>query len=570
MKKQLKLRKIKQVKSTKAITRTNAQDEQHELARQKDYYEMADHYMEGKAYMNRRRSWLRFSQGFRLFYHLISVVLALMTALLLTTRYLEVQNLDWPSWLLLGLTYLLVLVFFAILEWGKKEKASDVFYKLASKGEAPTHQVIYLGLIVGGSLTVSAVGGSLIGDVQVDQTKALDTSEQQEVAKIEAHYAPRLTQLSATIAGLENLSTNSRLRRWGLTRGEQSNLESSKAERDTLLSKKTLAIKQIQGKYRSAQKENQNYRMIGMGIGFGLVLCMELLTIYAYYFHNMYMKRVQTEGVQSGILPDPKEPVEEVHSIPRAIEALVDGFQGVMLQMAQAIKESSSVSEPSPTSAQRGEISLRPSSTRVNTSDSPGVPATPDTPPSEKANVKSGEGVGDKPGSTGTPPPEKVQVKSTEDGVPVVTGVPDKPPPGKAKTKGNNNGIGNKPGTTGASGTPSSLKQYQGEPLKGGIVAGLSGTPGKRKKGYYIPPECFEKYYTGRDQEEAPYYKLRWYEAVLPDLKAGLKYSEILEKEYEVYDGQQKRYVKKKISDTTLRRTIVRGLKSLAKATDIS
>lgn len=584
MKKQLKLRKIKQVRSTKSITRTNVQDEQHELARQKDYYEIADHYMEGKTYMERRLGWLRFSRGFCLFYHIISVVLVLLTALLLTSRYLGVESLGWSGWLLLGLTYLLLFVFFAILEWGKKEKANDVFYQLASKGKAPTNQVIYLGLIVGVSLTVSAVGGSLVGDVQMDQTKALDSSKQQEIAKIEARYAPRLTQLSATIAGLENLSTNSRLRRWGLTASEQENLRTSKAERDTLLSKKTLAIKQVQGKYRNAKKENQHYRLIGMGISFGLVLCMELLTVYAYYFKNMYMKRVQTEGVQSEILPDPKEPVEEVHSIPRSIEALVGGFQGVMLQMAQAIKEPPPVSEPPSTSAQRGEISLRPSSTRVNTPDSPGVPATPDTPPFEKAKVKSGEDVDGKPGSTGTPPPEKVQVKSTEDSVSVVTGVPppeevqvksgsksDKPLSEKAKTKRRNNSVGNKPDTTVASGTPSSsLKQYQGEPLKDDIAAGLSGTSGKRKKGYYIPSECFEKYYTGRDREEAPYYKLRWYEAVLPDLKAGLKYSEILEKEYEVYDGQQKRYVKKKISDTTLRRTIVRGLKSLAGTTDIS
>ena len=149
MKKQLLLKEIKQVRSTQSITRSNAQDEEHLLATQKGHYEMADAYMEGKTYMERRRAWFRFSKGFRVFYHIVSVALALVTALLLTNRYLDIKGLDLFGGLLLGLTYLLLFVFFAILEWGKKEKASDVFYRLASKGKTPMNQVIYLGSVRG-------------------------------------------------------------------------------------------------------------------------------------------------------------------------------------------------------------------------------------------------------------------------------------------------------------------------------------------------------------------------------------------------------------------------------------
>ena len=600
MKKQLKLRKVKQARSTQSITRTNVQDEQYQLANQRAYYEAADAYMEGKTYLERRLGWFRFSKGFRVFYHIISVVLALITALLLTTRYLDLTGLDWPSWLLLGLTYLLVLVFFAILEWGKKEKASDVFYRLASKGEAPLNQMIYLGLIECVSLLVSALGGALIGDMQVDQTKTLDASEQQEIAKIEARYTPRLKQLSSIIAGLENLSMDSKLRRWGLTTSEQENLTTSKAERDTLRAEKTLATQGIQGKYNSAKKENQSYRIIGIGIGFGLVLFMELLTVYAYYFHNMYMKRVQAEGVQSEILPDPREESmlsEESHSTSAMIESLVGGFQTAMLQMAQFFKESSSVvSSPvtggsTPVSTPRSEISLRPSGTsnKGGTPGTTGVAGSTEvtgTSSPEAAKAKNNKGgTPETTEVTGTPSPEATKAKNNKGGTPETTGlagsteVTGTPPPKAAKVKNNKGGAPETTEVTGTpppkatkaksnkGGTPGVTPYYAGEPLKDGVAVGLtgmSGTTNERKNGYYIPPECFEKYYKGRDRTDWPYYKLRWYEAVIPDLKAGLTYREIKEKEYVVYDGQQKRYVKKKIRDTTLRRTIVGGLKSLA------
>ena len=96
-----------------------------------------------------------------------------------------------------------------------------------------------------------------------------------------------------------------------------------------------------------------------------------------------------------------------------------------------------------------------------------------------------------------------------------------------------------------------------------------AGKTVNRKRGYYIPVKCFERYFAGRDRDDEPYRKLRWYESVIPDLQQGLKYSEILEKKYQVYVFQQQRYIEKHISETTLKATIVRGLKSLANTADI-
>jgi hypothetical protein len=95
----------------------------------------------------------------------------------------------------------------------------------------------------------------------------------------------------------------------------------------------------------------------------------------------------------------------------------------------------------------------------------------------------------------------------------------------------------------------------------------LAGVKSRSKKtghnGYYIPPVCFKHYYEGRDRDDEPYRKLRWYEAVLPDLMQGVKYADILQKQYKVYDFRQDRYAVKNISDTTLRSTIVAQLKTL-------
>lgn len=551
-KKKLLLQGIKKVRSQMSLTRKNTQDESYQLSVQKDYYEKADEYMGGKTYLDRRLGWFKFSKGFRRFYHVISVVLAIITAGLLTTRYLDIFSFDWLSILLLILTFLLLLILFGSLEWGKKEKATDVFYKLASKGKAPVLQSVYLGLFVITSLLISAVGGALIGDRQVDKSQKFTSEKNTQTTQIKSEYAPRLAQLATTIAALENLATNPKLRRWGLTREEQANLLASKTERDTLMAKQQYAIEQTNSFYTKVTKENYTYRLIGMGIGFGVVLCLELLLVYAYYFHSLFMKRVQIEGVQNEILPDPAQgnvEVNEIASLPVLLEGLISGFQGTMVQMIRTLKE-----ELSPTEEQRSEISLRPS----------GVNPQPDG----DATAKTGKA--DMTAANAALEPAKGKAAKTD-----VTGKAGVPVSAATTTtsssvvttsiQAKDNIV--KRDTTGKAGV--SAKSKKGKPAttaKTGLKTKkvTPGTTINRKRGYYIPPECFEKYFAGRDRQDDPYRKLRWYDAVIPDLQAGLKYREILEKEYQVFDYQQQREVTKSICETTLKTTIVRGLKSLA------
>lgn len=561
MKKQFLLSKVKQAKSTKTLTRKNAYDEKHQISTTKEHYEAANAYMEGKSYLERRLVWYQLSQGFRVVYHFLSVVLAMITAGLLTTGHLDVFNLNWLSACLLILTYLLLLLLFFALEWGKKEKASDVFYKLVGKDKVPTLQVIYLGMFVSASLVVSAIGGALIGDAQVNKTRKFEANKMLEVQRLEAGYRPRLAQLTAMIAGLENMATNPQLRRWGLTKEEQANLESSKAERDTLLAKKDRATHQINRKYTNTIQENNAYRIIGMSVGFGLVLCLELLLVYAYYFRSVFMYRVQTEGVQYEILPDPsdEEDVQADETVSNAalIKAIVNGFQASMMQMTQLLKDSSSssgIASSTTSKEQRGEISLRPSTTRSqrDIADTADKSFTP-----KKANETDGLPLNKK--------------KSQGD----MADTADKPPQLKKadKTNGLPKSSGDMADTADKSPKSKKVNKTRTLPKGQGDMEDKTDKAGKtisRQRGYYIPAKCFERYFEGRDRDDEPYRKLRWYEAVIPDLQQGLKYKEILSKKYQVYEFQQQRYIEKRISETTLKATIVRGLKSLIDTTDIS
>ena len=538
MKKNNKLEEVKEARSMEASTSSNCYDEQHQMVLFKGHYEKARAYMQGKSYVERRLTWYEFSWWFRSIYHFVSVILALMTTGLIAVGHLDMTSLTWLGGLFAGLSFFLLLTLFVILEWGKKQKMKDVFYQWVStpasknKTKVPTLQWIYLGLLVGVSLVMSAIGGALLGDLQANKKKVFEGDKNKRIQQIEKGYKPRLSQLSSIIAGLEALATNTQVRRWGLTQSEQRNLMMSKAERDSLMVKKEQLILKLEMKYHTEMEANQVSRWWGMGLGFGIILCLELLTVYAYYFHNVFMQRVELEGVQYEVLSDPKESTrEDINSN----EILGDSFQTMILQVLQAFKETLKITDGT---LPRNEISLRPSRSNTQTD--------------EKGEVdlpsKPGKGQGDMaivPDKSVTSPKSKQGGTSSnkvqdEGDMAAVSDKADTPPKSK---KG---------------GMPSNKVKDDGD------MAIETGQTIHRKRGYYIPPECFERYFAGRGREDQPYRKLRWYEAVIPDLQQGLKYREILAKEYNVYDFQQDRYVKKRISETTLKATIVRGLKTLA------
>lgn len=499
------LKQIQQARALKSLGSRNAYDQQYKTARLKSYYEEAAAYMAGKSYLERRLSWFKFSLNFRRLYHPISVILSLTTAGLLTTRYLSWTDLNSLMIVVLLFTFICLVIIFVALEWGKKEKASDVFLKMAEGEKIPYLQWVSLLLLVSASLLVSALGGALIGETQTNKSKHLEQKKDTAIHRIDLKYQKRLAQLSRMIARLEHLSTDSRLRRWGLTKEEQTNLVSGKAERDTLLRQRTQEISFIDRDYIRATEANDSARLLGMGIGFGLVFLMELLMVYAYYFQGVFMKRVEIEGVQHEILPTPTAaPVTTGEPTTLLIaEAIAQSFGKIVAESSHSGGEGT----PPPPSSTRNEISLRPGKHKKNdqrnhTSGTTGSPGTPLT-----------KNEGSTLGSSGSPPLTGSQKKA---GISATTGTPP-----------------------------------------------MTATSIKKKLGYYIPSECFDRYYAGRDKVEEPFRKLRWYEAVLPDLQAGVKYQEILGREYEVYQAQQGRYVVKRIGDTTLRRTIVGGLKSL-------
>ncbi|EAY29822.1 hypothetical protein [Microscilla marina] len=663
------LQKIKQAHSATRLTTQNPYDEQHEVAKWKDHYEKAQQYMEGKSYLERRLVWFKLSKGFRTFYHPVSVILALVTATLLATRHLKLHSLGPTSIFLLLLTLACLLVIFGALEWGKKEKATDVFYRRANGRAVALVQWLYLGLLVFASLLVSALGGALIGDAQTNENKNIMADKVQAVQQVKTDHQTRLQQLAKTIAGLESLSVNPKVRRWGLTKAEQENLRAGKAEKAKLEQQQAQQIARLETRYGQRSQINHYYRHLGMGIGFSVVLMMELFLIYAYYFHNAFMKRVEAEGRQHAILPLPEEAKEGVLPHQEIITAVTQGLQ---TGFSQLINVSDSATE-SEGHDQRKEISLRPrgkpdpvnrhelhdslmnndgggmNKSGVKSKDShdslmggmnkSGVKSKDShdslmggmnksdvkskdchdslmggvnnhtTPMNKSSDVKS-KGCHDSLMDGGM---NKSDVKSKDCHDSLVDGGMNKSSDAKSKdchdslmggmnksdvkskdshdsltSDGmNKSGVKSKDSHDSLMGsmnnhtTPmnksSGVKSKDShDSLMGGSAAmnnratpivASNGVKQSRKKtgrnGYYISPICFDRYYEGRDCNDEPYRKLRWYETVIPDLMKGVKYGDILEKQYQVYDFRQDRYVVKNISDTTLRSTIVAQLKSL-------
>lgn len=533
MNKQL-LNKIKNARSTSKLTTQNEYDEQHETSQLKDYYEKAETYMAGKSYLERRMVWYKLGKNFRSFYHPVSVTLALITAVLLATRHLDRESLGIITIVLLSLTLILLLIIFAALEWGKKEKATDVFYKWVHNKPVPMLQWIYLTLFVLASLVVSAVGGALIGDVQTNQTKAIASKKATAIRQVKATDQKRLQQLATIIAGLEAMSVNTKVRRWGLTKKEQANLETSRKEKAAIEQKQSGKIARIEASYQQQTQANNYYRNIGMGIGFFVVLLMELLTIYAYYFHSVFMKRVQTEGKQNEILLPNKSTMKDTPESTvdtQVTDAVTQGFKNGLVQITNLVNGSANevspdTKEEQPVPDTRQEISLRPGAKTV-TEHSTNTAKTFE-PPGRAHNSA------------------KIQASGTDVKLP------------HQKTEVGHNSV-----QTLSEQSQNSV-QLPVSDTNAITPATHNNTAKKKVKGYHIPQQCFDIYYNTTDKTKEPFYTLWRYEDLFKDLLAGISYGVMITRYYKVYNTKIKEYERKQVGRSTIRNTVVAKLKSLA------
>ncbi len=309
--------KLKKVKKPSECHQSDVYSETYQLAKMRANYEKAREELAVQPYSQRMKPLDNFLYGFRSVYHFISVILGLATCVLVSIVFVG-NNLDgngqFPIWMLILMALLVGALLVGILvavELAKITLSKHIFKTKAKRGRINNFSIIGLSFLVFVSIALSGVGGALLSFKMGDKTKTLTQDLKTNEQKVAKQYDARLKQLNQVIAGLENLSVDKKARRWGLTKEEQANLKASKDEKQQILAKKEQKLNLLNTRHTAEVKANQDYTSTTMYVALGLITILELITIYAYFFHFQYLARTEQEGVQFDILMESNQAIDE-------------------------------------------------------------------------------------------------------------------------------------------------------------------------------------------------------------------------------------------------------------------
>ncbi len=375
--------KLKKVKKPSECHQSDVYSETYHLAKMRANYEKAREELAVQPYSQRMKPLDNFLYGFRSVYHFISVILGLATCVLISLVFVGTDldsNGQFPPWMLVLMALLiggLLVGLLVAVELAKITFAKNIFKAKAKRDRIGNFSIVGLAFLVFVSIALSGVGGALLSFKMGDKTKALTQDLKASEQKVTQQYDARLKQLNEVIAGLENLSVDKKARRWGLTKEEQANLQASKNEKQQILAKKEQKLNSLNTKHTAEVKANQDYTSTTMYVALGLITVLELITIYAYFFHFQYLARTEQEGVQFDILSDngaaekPQEMMVEtlVNRISDALlatQAKATPVQDLVQALEQRVTQLTNKAQETPALATQphNEISLRPSSMR--------------------------------------------------------------------------------------------------------------------------------------------------------------------------------------------------------------
>lgn len=383
--------KLKKIKKPSECHQTDVYSETYHLSKIRANYEKAREELAVQPYSQRMKPLDSFLFGFRSVYHFVSVILGLATCVLVSLVFVGADisgNEKFPPWMLLLMALLIGALLVGILvavELAKITFAKNIFKAKAKRERIGNFSIIGLAFLVFVSIGLSGVGGALLSYEVGDKTQELSKNFKTNAQKISKPYDQRLVQLNEMIAGLEKLSVDKNARRWGLTKEEQANLKASKAEKQQILTTKEKAIYKLNTQHAHEVKANQTYTSTTMYVALALITFLELITIYAYFFHYQYLARTENEGVQFNILPDSEQVIglPQENSQENMVENLVNKLSDALLAnqtkaqtnapvqgwaeaLEQKVTQLTNQLEANPALAAQphNEISLRPSRAR--------------------------------------------------------------------------------------------------------------------------------------------------------------------------------------------------------------
>lgn len=265
----------------------------------KGYYEQAAQKLIPKTEAQKRRGSFQVITKLKSFYHIVSFLLGLITAYLVGKTF--APNFDSVEMIAMAIiiAILMIGVFYA-LEKIKAESAQSIAQSKAMGDSQSTGSWISLIMCTIVSIIISATGGAHLSATLQDKTTEITATSNLEADSIKASFAEQIGAYDLLIN-----SSNETLKKyktsWQATVARK-DLKEAQEQKNKLLEMQTAALSEIKADTKSSLSANDKDSTNNALIAAAIILILEILCIYGYFYEYSYYRFALDEGVNFGIV----------------------------------------------------------------------------------------------------------------------------------------------------------------------------------------------------------------------------------------------------------------------------
>ena len=268
--------------------------------RAKGYYEEAAQKLTPTTQAQKRRGSFKIIKALKSSYHVLSFLLGLITAYLVGKTF--APNFDSVEMVLMAILIgLFSVALFYALEKVKAESAQYIAQARAIKDKISVGSLISLSICTIASIVISATGGAYISATLQDKSTEITTQSNNEADSIKTSFAQQISSYDLLIN-----SANETLKKhktsWQAVTARK-DLKEAQEQKNKLLELQTAALAEIKTDTKNSLSVNSQDSTKNAAIAAIIILVLEILCIYSYFYEYSYYRFALDEGVAFNIIP---------------------------------------------------------------------------------------------------------------------------------------------------------------------------------------------------------------------------------------------------------------------------
>lgn len=266
----------------------------------KGYYEEAAQKLTPTTQAQKRRGSFKIVRSLKSFYHVVSFLLGIITAYLVGKQF--APNFDSIELVAMALLMgVFAIGIFYALEKIKAESAQSIAQSKAIGDGTSIGSWVSLILCTAASIIISATGGAHISATLQDKSTEITASSNNEADSIKGGFSEQISSYDLLIS-----SANETLKKhqtsWQAVTARK-DLKEAQEQKNKLLEMQTLALSEIKADKKTSLSANDQDGTKNAAIAGVIILILEILCIYGYFYEYSYYRFALDEGVSFNIIP---------------------------------------------------------------------------------------------------------------------------------------------------------------------------------------------------------------------------------------------------------------------------